>query len=71
METVEKKKKPVEKPAVRTLKIEPFQRKAGMDAKKVPSIRLCGEWLQKCGFPPEGRVTVSTAHKQLIIRLDN
>jgi hypothetical protein len=71
METLEKRKKPVEHTGLRRLKIETHIRGAGYDAKKVPFIRLCGDWLKKCGFPPEGRVTVSTAHKQLIIRVEN
>jgi hypothetical protein len=71
MEIVEKRKKPVEHPGLRKLKIETHIRGAGYDAKKVPYIRLCGEWLKNCGFPLEGRVTVSTAHQQLIIRVEN
>jgi hypothetical protein len=71
MEMLEKKKQPVEYPGLRRLKIETHTRGNGYDAKKVPFIRLCGEWLNKCGFPPEGRVTVSTTHQQLIIRVEN
>ena len=71
METLQKARKEVVKPVSRKLKIETHIRGAGYDAKRVPCIRLCGEWLQKCGFEPEGHVTVSTAHNQIIIRVES
>lgn len=67
----EKTKKPAEQLHVRRLKIETHLRGAGLDAKKVPFIRLCGDWLKDCGFAPEGRVTVRAMHGQLIIRVEN
>ena len=66
----EKKKQP-KRPEVRNLKIETHTRGDGYNAKKVPFIRLCGNWLEKSGFPPEGRVAITTRHQLLIIRVDN
>jgi hypothetical protein len=71
MQMPEKKKKQPKRPEVRNLKIETHTRGDGYDAKKVSSIRLCGNWLEKSGFPPEGRVAITTMNQLLIIRVEN
>jgi hypothetical protein len=71
MQIPEKKKRAGRRPEVRNLKIETHMRGNGCDAKKVPFIRLCGNWLEKSGFPPEGRVVITTMNQLLIIRVEN
>ena len=70
MQMQEKQGKPVEYPGLRRLTVGTLVRTPGLDGKRVPYIRLSGDWLQKCGFRSEGRITVSTTHKQLIIRVE-
>jgi hypothetical protein len=55
---------------VRSLKIQPDIRFNRWSRTTVPVIRLSGVWLDKLGFTPEQRVTVTTMNKVLIIRLD-
>ena len=55
----------------RTLKIQPHYRSFGCDAKIVPEIKLCGNWLQRFGFDPYKRIKIIGSEKQLIIRPDN
>jgi hypothetical protein len=65
-----KKKKVSKRPEVRSLKIQPDTRFNECSQTIVPVIRLSGVWLDKLGFAPEQRVTVTTMDKLLIIRLD-
>jgi len=65
-----KKKKVSKRPEVRSLKIQPDTRFNECSKTIVPVIRLSGVWLDKLGFVPEQRVTVTTMDKLLIIRLD-
>ncbi|MEX6690897.1 SymE family type I addiction module toxin [Danxiaibacter flavus] len=65
-----KKKKVSKRPEVRSLKIQPDIRFNECSQTTVPVIRLSGVWLDKLGFAPEKRVTVTTMNKLLIIRLD-
>jgi toxic protein SymE len=55
----------------RTLKIQPHYRSFGYDAKIVPEIRLCGNWLEQIGFKPYKHIKIFGSEKQLIIRPDN
>jgi hypothetical protein len=64
------KKKPPRRPDVRSLKIQPHFKINRCSETTVPVIRLSGVWLDKLGFAPEQRVTVTTMDKLLIIRLD-
>jgi hypothetical protein len=36
----------------------------------VPNIRLSGQWLQKLGFYPEGRVSVIAREGELVLRVE-
>lgn len=64
------KKKVSKQPEVRSLKIQPDIKFNRWSRTTVPVIRLSGLWLEKLGFAPEQRVTVTTMDKLLIIRLD-
>ncbi|GAL86401.1 hypothetical protein MYP_3630 [Sporocytophaga myxococcoides] len=64
------KKKTSKRPEVRRLKIQPGIRFNRWCRTTVPVIRLSGIWLNKLGFTPEQRITVTTMNKLLIIRLD-
>jgi toxic protein SymE len=55
----------------RTSKIQPHYRTFGYDAKIVPEIRLCGNWLEQFGFKPYKHIKIIGSEKQLIIRPDN
>jgi hypothetical protein len=68
MEKQDKMIKHAEYPLVRKLTVGTLVRTPGLDGKRVPYIRLSGDWLKKCGFKSERRITVSSTHKQLIIR---
>lgn len=65
-----KKRKEASRPAVRSLKIQPNIRFNRWSQTKVPVIRLSGVWLEKLGFNPEQRVSITTMEKLLIIRLE-
>lgn len=64
------KKKASKRPEVRSLKIQPDIRFNRWSKTTVPVIRLSGVWLEKSGFSPEQRVSVTTMDKLLIIRLE-
>jgi len=64
------KKKTSKRPEVRSLKIQPDIKFNRWSQTRVPVIRLSGVWLDKLGFTPEQRVTVTTMNKLLIIRLE-
>ncbi|WP_341831309.1 SymE family type I addiction module toxin [Sphingobacterium thalpophilum] len=64
------KKKVSERPEVRSLKIQPTIKSNRWSETTVPVIRLRGLWLDRLGFSPKKRVTVTTMDKLLIIRLD-
>ena len=51
-----------EEPKVRYLKLQPFYRQsqANYGHKKVPELRLCGNWLERAGFTPENYVSVDS-----------
>jgi len=63
-------KKVSKRPEVRSLKIQPDIKFNRWSQTTVPVIRLSGLWLDRLGFTPEQRVTVTTMDKLLIIRLD-
>jgi hypothetical protein len=63
-------KKTNKRPEVRSLKIQPDIKVNRWSQTTVPVIRLSGLWLDKLGFTPEQRVTVTTMNKLLIIRLE-
>jgi hypothetical protein len=64
------KKKTSKRPEVRSLKIQPDIKLNRWSKTIVPVIRLSGVWLDRLGFTPEQRVTVTTMKKLLIIQLD-
>jgi antitoxin component of MazEF toxin-antitoxin module len=53
----------------RKLKLQPEYRAISNSntPKKVPSLKLCGAWMEKLGFKPGDRVNVITREKLLII----
>jgi len=62
-----------EEPKVRYLKLLPFYRQSQTNCcykgyKKVPVLRLCGQWLEKAGFLPENYVSVTVMDGLLVIR---
>jgi hypothetical protein len=60
-----------EEPKVRYLKLQPFYRQSQTyygHNKKVPELRLCGNWLEKAGFLPENYVSVTVMNGLLVIR---
>jgi hypothetical protein len=60
-----------EEPTVRYLKLQPFYRQSqtSYGHKRVPELRLCGNWLEKAGFSPENYVSVTVMGGLLVIRL--
>ena len=60
-----------EEPKVRYLKLQPFYRQSQVNYghKKVPELRLCGNWLEKAGFSPENYVSVTVMDRLLVVRL--
>ncbi len=64
------KRPTIRRPDVRSLKIQPDTKINRWSQTTVPVIRLSGLWLDRLGFTPERRVTVTTMNKLLIIRLD-
>jgi len=63
-------KKVSKRPEVRSLKIQPTIKFNRWSETTVPVITLSGIWLERLGFTPQKRVTVTTMEKLLIIRLD-
>jgi len=59
-----------EEPKVRYLKLQPFYRQSQVNYghKKVPELRLCGNWLEKAGFSPENYVSVTVMDRLLVVR---
>ena len=59
-----------EEPKVRYLKLQPFYRQsqANCGYKRVPELRLCGNWLEEAGFSPENYVSVTIMNGLLVIR---
>lgn len=64
------KKKASRRPEVRSLKIQPTVKINKWCQTTVPIIKLSGVWLDRLGFSPEQRITVTTWNKLLIIRLE-
>jgi hypothetical protein len=64
------KKQPGKRPEIRSLKIQPDIKFNRWSQTTVPVIRLSGVWLDRLGFAPQQRVTVTTRNKLLIIRLE-
>jgi len=61
----------VEEPTVRYLKLHPFYRQSltnNYGHKRVPELRLCGNWLERAGFLPENYVSVTVMDGLLVIR---
>ena len=56
------------RPEARSLKIQPIHRLNRWSRTVVPEIKLCGNWLAKLGFEPEGRVTVHASTGLIVIR---
>ena len=48
--------------------ILPTQSQRSYNHKKVPELRLCGNWLEKAGFSPENYVSVTVMDGLLVIR---
>lgn len=61
---------PRKKTEIRSLKIQPKIRFNKYSQKEVPEIKLCGEWLEKLGFVYGRRVSITTMHQMLVIRLE-
>jgi len=59
-----------EEPKVRYLKLRQFYRpsQTSCDFKKVPELRLMGNWLEKAGFLAENYVSVTIMDRLLVIR---
>lgn len=54
---------------IRSIKIQPFYRVTLWDATKiVPSLFLCGNWLEAAGFQPGDRVRIIVQDDLLIIQ---
>jgi hypothetical protein len=64
------KNKTTKRPEVRSLKIQPGIRFNEWNQTTGPVIRLSGVWLDRLGFSPLQRVSVTTMNKLLIIRLE-
>ena len=56
--------------SVRTLTIQPNIIINRWSQTTVPAIRLSGAWLERSGFSPLQRVTVTTTNKMIVIRLE-
>jgi toxic protein SymE len=67
---VKPRRKPGKRPEARSLKIQPKTRFNKYSQKDVPEIKLCGEWLEKLGFVYGQRVSITTMHRLLVIRLE-
>ena len=67
--TIEKKNKSKDK-KVRSLKVQPQHRNNRWTHNTVPEIRLRGAWLEKLGFSPYQRISVTTDKKTLVIRVE-
>jgi hypothetical protein len=63
-------KKETKEPEVRSLKIQPDKRVNQWSETVIPVIRLSGVWLDKLGFSPDKRITVTSSEKMLIIRVE-
>ena len=70
MRTSENKNE-IKVPKVRTLKIQSKIRVNDCDYVTVPEIRLCGNWLEKLGFTPEHRVSVTAKNKMLVLTVED
>lgn len=64
------KKRISKRPEVRSLKIQPTIKSNRFSETTVPVIKLSGQGLERLGFSPQKRVTVTTKDKLLIIRLE-
>ena len=54
---------------IRSIKIQPFYRPtAWREAKIVPSLFLCGNWLEEVGFKPGDQVRITVQDGLLIIQ---
>jgi hypothetical protein len=66
------KKSGIQRPAVRSLKIQPKYRvDQWRDTSVAPEIKLCGAWLEQLGFHCGKRVTVTMMKEVLIITLQS
>jgi len=66
-----KKETTSKRPEVRSLKIQPDIKVNRWSQTTVPVIRLSGVWLDKLGFTPEHRVTVTTMANCLLFDWKN
>lgn len=64
------KKQSFNRPNTRSLKIDTKIKVNRWSQTTVPVIRLSGVWLDRLGFCPEQRITVTTMDKLLIIQLE-
>jgi hypothetical protein len=55
----------------RKLKIQPFVRLNRYSNKTVPTITLCGNWLEACGFDYGKNVIIEVAKGIIILKVDN
>ena len=66
------KKSGANRPAVRSLKIQPKYRvNCWRDSTVAPEIKLCGNWLEQLGFHCGKRVIVTMMKEVLIITLQS
>lgn len=53
----------------RKLTLQSDHRVVQSRCKTYPSVKLCGKWLQDCGFSPQDKVRITVDHQVLIIEL--
>ena len=71
MRTKRERKAGIQRPPVRSLKIQPKIRDNQYSRTIAPEIKLCGNWLEELGFRHGKRVVVTTMKELLIIRLQS
>ena len=69
MRTKRERKAGIQRPAVRSLKIQPKIRDNQYSRTIAPELKLCGNWLDELGFHSGKRVVVTTMKELLIIRV--
>lgn len=62
------KRKPLKRPQVRSLKIQPRHRYNQWSTSVVPELILRGKWLEELGFAKESRVVLHTSRELIVIQ---
>ena len=62
------KKKAVNQPESRSLKIQQKHRSSRYSSSVVPELTLRGKWLEKLGFERDSRVVLETSKGMIVIR---